>query len=185
MGSCRRGIAVALLAAALGSAGCGLWPMKSGPPPQAVAELKDAIGQPVGTATFTEGRDGITIVVSVRGIHEGIRAVHIHEVGLCVGPGFESAGDHFNPHNRQHGLKNPNGPHAGDLPNLIVNEMGRGTLTFTTSLITIQGRVDSIIGEDGTAVIVHPAADDEWTDPPGPHGGRFACGVVKPAGPGR
>ena len=154
--------------------------LKSGATPQADAraELRDAVGQPVGTATFVETREGVAIVLRVRDLLHGLKGVHIHEVGRCVGPGFESAAEHFNPHGRAHGLRNPAGPHAGDLPNLVVNESGRGTLTFTTSLITLKGRADSILGNDGTAIIIHAAPDDETTDPSGHSGGRLACGVI-------
>ena len=143
------------------------------------------MGRPVGVATFTERGAGLTIELSVRNLFEGVKAVHIHEIGTCVGPGFESAGEHFNPHRRQHGLKNPSGPHAGDLPNLVVSEMGRGRLTFTTSLLTLRGRGDALLGGDGTAVVVHAGTDDETTDPSGRSGGRLACGVIVPAAPRR
>lgn len=154
--------------------------LKSPAIPQAGAraELRDAVGQPVGAATFVETSEGIAIVVRVRDLMHGVKGVHIHEVGRCVGPGFESAAEHFNPHGRKHGLRNPAGPHAGDLPTLVVNESGRGILTFTTSLITLKGRADSILGGDGTAIVIHAAADDEMTDPSGHSGGRLACGVI-------
>jgi Cu-Zn family superoxide dismutase len=176
---------VILLAAVAAVAGCGLFTREVAPPVAARAELRDAVGQPVGTATFSETREGLTVVVSVRNLLDGVKAVHIHEVGKCVAPGFESAGAHFNPHGRRHGLRNPMGPHAGDLPNLVVNESGRGTLTFTTSLITLRGRADSILGNEGTSVVVHAEADDETTDPSGRSGGRLACGVIVPGAGGR
>ena len=139
------------------------------------------MGQVVGAATFVETPDGITIVVTVRNLVAGMRGLHIHAVGACVGPGFESAGDHFNPHGRQHGLANPSGPHAGDLPNLVVNESGRGRLTFTTSMMTLTGRVDSVLGADGTALVLDANPDDEVTEPSGYRAGHFACGVIVPA----
>lgn len=148
--------------------------------PGATAELRDAVGQVVGAATFVETRDGITMVVTVRNLVAGVRGLHIHAVGKCVGPGFESAGDHFNPHGRQHGLANPAGPHAGDLPNLAVNESGVGRLTFTTSMITLMGRIDSVLGTDGTALVLDADSDDEMTEPSGYRAGRFACGVIVP-----
>lgn len=150
-------------------------------PPGATAELRDAVGQVVGAATFVETPDGgITIVVTVRNLVAGVRGLHIHAVGTCVAPGFESAGAHFNPHGRQHGLANPAGPHAGDLPNLVVNESGVGRLTFTTSMITLRGRADSVLGPDGTALVLDADADDETTEPSRYGTGRFACGVIVP-----
>ena len=114
--------------------------IQRGGAPGATAVLRDAVGQGVGAATFVETRDGITIVVTVRNLLGGVKGLHIHAVGKCVGPGFESAGDHFNPHGREHGLNNSAGPHAGDLPNLVVNESGAGKLTFTTKMITLTVR---------------------------------------------
>jgi Cu-Zn family superoxide dismutase len=151
------------------------------PAPSATAELRDAVGQVVGAATFVETRDGITIVVTVRHLVEGVKGVHIHAVGKCVGPGFQSAGGHFNPHGRQHGLRNPAGPHAGDLPNLVVNESGAGRLAFTTSLLTLMGRADSVLGHDGTSLVLAADSDDEITEPSGLRAGRVACGVIVPA----
>jgi Cu-Zn family superoxide dismutase len=149
--------------------------------PGATAELRDAVGRVIGTATFVETRDGITIVVTVRNLVAGVRGLHIHAVGKCVGPGFESAGDHFNPHRRQHGLANPAGPHAGDLPNLVVNESGAGRLTFTTSMITLTGSVDSLLGDEGTALVLDADSDDGMTESSsGYRTGRFACGVIVP-----
>lgn len=156
--------------------------------PGATAELRDAVGQVVGAATFVETHDGITIEVTVRNLIAGMRGLHIHAVGTCVAPGFESAGDHFNPHGRQHGLANPAGPHAGDLPNLIVTDSGVGRLTFTTSMITLRGRIDSVLGADGTALVLDTDSDDEVTEQAGYRAGRFACGVIVPTpdrrGPG-
>ena len=48
----------------------------------------------------------------------GEHAFHIHEKGVCATPDFASAGGHFNPFAKHHGMKNPAGPHAGDLPNI-------------------------------------------------------------------
>jgi Cu-Zn family superoxide dismutase len=159
---------------------CAIQSSGVAPSPGATAELRDAVGQVVGTATFVETRDGITIAVTVRNLVPGVRGLHVHAVGTCVGPGFESAGDHFNPHGRLHGLANPAGPHAGDLPNLVVNESGVGRLTFATSMLTLTGRADSVLGADGTALVLDADADDETTESSGYRGGRFACGVIVP-----
>jgi Cu-Zn family superoxide dismutase len=85
------------------------------------AELKDRNGVTVGMATFREATGGVLVSVDVRGLTPGLHAVHVHGVGKCEAPGFTSAGGHFNPAQKKHGLKSPEGPHAGDMPNMYVS----------------------------------------------------------------
>ena len=89
-----------------------------------------------------------------------------------------SAGGHFNPTNRQHGLRNPQGPHAGDLPNLTVDANGAGTFQATNALVTLGAGTSSLFDADGSALVIHADPDDEMTDPTGNSGGRIACGVI-------
>jgi Cu-Zn family superoxide dismutase len=96
-------------------------------------------------------------------------------VGQCEAPSFESAGAHLNPAARQHGLENPAGAHAGDLPNLTVSAAGEGRVDLTTARTMMTELLDA----DGTAIVVHAAADDQRTDPSGNSGARIACGVVR------
>jgi Cu-Zn family superoxide dismutase len=144
----------------------------------AAAELKNATGQTVGQATFTQVGNVVRVVLEVQGLPPGPKGVHIHEVGKCEGPPFTSAGGHFNPQKRQHGALNPQGPHAGDLPNITVGADGKGRLESTTELVTLMGGPTSILDADGSALVVHAAADDFRTDPTGNSGARVACGVV-------
>lgn len=152
--------------------------VSGGRPETARAELKSPGGQTVGTATFTEVSGGVRVVVEVRGIPAGARAVHVHEVGRCEPPGFTSAGGHFNPGKRQHGILNPEGPHAGDLPNITVAPDGTGRLETTTDRFTLRAGPTSLFDADGSALVVHAAPDDFRTDPTGNSGGRAACGVL-------
>ena len=144
----------------------------------AVAEVKNANGQTVGLATFTEVPGGVRIVMDVKGLPPGTKGVHIHEVGKCEGPQFTSAGGHFNPDKKQHGVMNPQGPHAGDLPNLAVAADGSGRLETTTNRVTLGASATSVLDADGSALVIHAAADDFVTDPTGNAGGRSACGVI-------
>lgn len=150
------------------------------PPPQARGEFKTAVGESVGNITLTQMPDGAVMVsASVRGLPPGQHGFHIHAVGSCT-PTFDAAGPHYNPLGKQHGLDNPNGPHAGDLPNLTVNADGTGTLNAKTTLITITPGPTTIFDTDGSAVIIHAQPDDQKTDPSGNSGGRIACAVLQP-----
>jgi Cu-Zn family superoxide dismutase len=172
----RRIALVALLAPAL--AGCATMTQPDTTPHAAGAEIKNATGQPVGSATFTEVPGGVRILVEVKGLPPGTKGVHIHEVGKCEGPQFTSAGGHFNPDRKQHGTLNPQGAHAGDLPNLVVDAGGNGRLETTTNRIVLGTGATSVFDQDGSALVVHAAADDFRTDPTGNSGGRIACGLI-------
>src|SRR4029453_346425 len=80
---------------------------------QARADIKNAEGKSVGTASLRETKDGVVITVNGKGPPEGLHSVLFHAVGKCEGPAFTSAGPLFNPMNKNHGQKTPAGPHAG------------------------------------------------------------------------
>jgi Cu-Zn family superoxide dismutase len=144
----------------------------------ASAEIRDVKNQSVGTATFTEVPGGVRILVEVKGLPPGTKGVHLHEAGKCDPPQFTTAGGHFNPEKKQHGTMNPQGAHAGDLPNIVVEPSGSGRLETTTNRITLGAGATSLFDADGSAIVVHAAADDFKTDPTGNSGGRIACGVI-------
>lgn len=145
----------------------------------AFAVLKDSGGKDIGLARFTEGDNGLVRVdVEVSGISPGLHGIHIHKTGNCS-PTFASAGDHYNPLGKKHGLSNPGGAHAGDLPNLEVNDAGVGRLNATTDLVTISAGPTTLFDSDGSALVIHAGADDQVTDPAGNSGDRIACGVIK------
>lgn len=145
----------------------------------ATADLKSAAGQSVGTATFTQQSDGVRLNVTVKGLPAGKHGIHIHAVGKCDGPDFASAGGHFNPETKQHGTQNSAGPHAGDLPNLVVAADGSGSLQFVDTRVTLaKGPANSLFDADASALVIHAAEDDEKTDPSGNSGARIACGSV-------
>jgi Cu-Zn family superoxide dismutase len=146
--------------------------------PSARTVLRNAEGKQVGTATFTQADAGVTVHVAVAGLTPGRHGIHVHAVGKCDPPDFKSAGPHFNPFGRQHGILNPLGAHAGDLANLEVGKDGKATATFTARGATLEPGQGSLLGPEGAALVVHADPDDEKTDPAGNSGARVACGVI-------
>ncbi|MFN8006041.1 MAG: superoxide dismutase family protein [Terriglobia bacterium] len=147
-------------------------------PKSAKAELHDAKGQKVGTVTFKQALDGLDVSLKVFNLPPGPHAFHIHTVGKCEPPDFKSAGGHLNPQSMKHGLKNPSGPHAGDLPTFTVGKNGKGKIMLLNKRVTLTSGTNSLFHEGGTAIIIHEKADDDVTDPTGNAGNRIACGVI-------
>jgi len=148
-------------------------------PKGAKAELKDAKGKSVGMATLKQTKTGVQISLRVTSLPAGTHAFHIHNVGQCEAPDFKTAGGHFNPEGKKHGLKNPDGPHAGDMPNIIVGGKSNGRATVVNTRVTLGDGANSLFHEGGTAIVIHEKADDEVTDPTGNAGNRIACGVIE------
>lgn len=145
----------------------------------AKATLKNADGKEVGTASLTETPAGVLIRLSVNGLPPGERAFHIHGVGKCEPP-FTSAGPHFNPGSKKHGLMASEGHHAGDMPNLHVPSSGGLAVEVLNPDVTLEkGKPGSLLGGQGTALVVHAGKDDYKTDPAGDAGGRIACGLIE------
>lgn len=178
-----KGVAALLLPLLL--AGCSLLPGAPATDNTAVAELKDASGSDVGVANFTQVGSAVRIDVSAKGLPPGQHGVHIHDVGKCDPPAFTSAGGHFNPGRKQHGAMNPQGWHAGDLPNLTINPDGTGRLQSASEQVTLRSGTTSLFDADGSALVIHAQPDDFRTDPTGNSGARIACGVIVKAPPKR
>ncbi len=142
-------------------------------------EMMDSDGNAIGTAELSEEDAGIMVTLEVEGLEEGMHGIHFHETGMCEVPDFESAGGHFNPTGAMHGMDNPDGPHAGDLPNIEVSDDGTASQEFTAENVTLAiGEENSLLKEGGTALVIHAGEDDQMTDPSGDSGDRIACGVV-------
>lgn len=153
--------------------------MEPAPAPlRATAELRDADNQVVGSVSFEETEAGVRLALDASGLPAGPHAFHIHETGECSPPDFTSAGGHFNPSGAQHGLDNPQGPHAGDMPNIAVSENGTVQYAVDNDRISLAPGPNSILDADGSAVVIHASPDDNVSDPAGDAGARIACGVV-------
>lgn len=145
----------------------------------ATAPLKNAEGKEVGSVNLTQTSQGVLINVSVKGLPPGDHAFHVHAAGKCEPP-FTSAGGHFNPANKKHGMLSADGQHAGDMPNLHIPQSGDLTVEVLNVNITLEkGKPNSVFDADGSAVVVHAGSDDYKTDPTGEAGGRIACGVIQ------
>lgn len=146
----------------------------------AIATLKDAKGNTVGLAKFTEDASGLVrINVNAGGLTSGLHGIHIHNKGNCTGPSFVSAGEHYNPLSKEHGLNNPKGPHVGDLPNLNVGEDGMGYMNINTTFVTLSPGPTTLFTTNGTSLVIHANPDDEMTNPAGNSGRRVICGVIE------
>lgn len=147
--------------------------------PSIHVDMMNAEGATIGTATLTQATDGVNVEISASDLPKGTHGFHIHEKGTCEAPDFETAGGHFNPTDAKHGFDNPDGPHAGDLPNLEVGEDGKVKESFLAEMVTLKkGEPNSLLREGGTSLVIHAEADDNVSQPSGDSGARIACGVI-------
>jgi Cu-Zn family superoxide dismutase len=118
------------------------------------------------------------IIATLQGLSPGAHALHIHETGECEPP-FKSAGGHFNPSGKTHGFRSPHGWHAGDLPNVTVDEDGTVAVEVLATGLSVASGDGKLLDADGSALIVHEGVDDYTSQPSGNAGKRIACGVVE------
>jgi Cu-Zn family superoxide dismutase len=154
-------------------AGCSTVAEPQGGPPM---PLINASGQTIGTVRAWQTAGGVTFRINASALPHGVHGVHVHAVGKCDPPDFARAGPHWNPTGKKHGMSNPAGPHAGDLPNVVVKANG----VLGATLVLSAASMSSLIDADGAALVIHAAADDNMTDPSGNSGARIACAVLQP-----
>lgn len=141
------------------------------------AELHDAEGHTVGNVVLEQTPHGVLVTADFSGLPPGVHAFHIHAGGKCDPP-FTSAGGHFNPAHKEHGIKNPAGMHNGDLPNIYVPQDGKLKVDLFVPAVSLTPGPDTLFDADGSSFVIHAGADDYHTDPAGDAGARIACGVI-------
>jgi Cu-Zn family superoxide dismutase len=149
-----------------------------GPPSIPPSPLINALGAPIGSVRAWQTAAGVTFRIDAGGLPAGTHGIHVHAVGRCDPPEFTTAGAHWNPTERKHGMNNPAGPHAGDLPNVEVAPNGVLAATLVLPGATLLGP-GALLDADGAALVLHAKADDNVTDPSGNSGARIACAVIR------
>jgi Cu-Zn family superoxide dismutase len=149
---------------------------------RATAIMYDLNGAPIGTAELWQDPNGtVSVEIASLALPAGTHGIHFHEVAKCEGgaTAFSTAGGHYNPLGKQHGLSNAAGPHAGDAPNVVVPASGFAKVSFTTNRVTLTPGTISLFDADGSSIVVHANADDQVSQPSGNSGPRIACGVIR------
>ena len=146
---------------------------------RAAAQIVNPAGETIGQVSFEQAPTGVLMQVAVSGLTPGWHGIHLHSVGACS-PDFSAAKGHINPDGKAHGLRHPDGPDNGDLPNIFADDDGKAMAEFFTPRVTVSGgAAPTLLDEDGSAVVIHAHPDDHVTQPIGGAGGRVGCGVVE------
>jgi|SRR5699024_6877482 len=151
---------------------------QSGTPNVKEIDIYNSSADLIGTATLSEQSDGVQVKLKLKGLSPGFHGVHIHEFGKCEGPDFKSAGNHFNPEGKDHGLLHPEGPHLGDLPNVEADSSGSVEGELMANGVTLTDGKKSLLKEGGTSIVITKDKDDGVSQPGGDSGERIACGII-------
>jgi len=142
-------------------------------------KVKDASGKDVGTVNIKPSGPGVSLKLDLHGLAPGEHAIHFHQNPKCEAPDFKSAGPHFNPDAKKHGLENPEGAHAGDMLNFTADDKGNARATIVNKGVNLGSDAHYLYANGGAAIVIHAKPDDMKTDPAGNAGDRIACGVIE------
>ena len=134
-------------------------------------------GTEIGEVKLVQAPAGVLgeVVLNPGAVTPGWHGLHIHQVGDCSDVGsFKMSGGHMGLIPGGHGLLNPIGPEAGDLPNFYASADGSGAMEFFTSITSL----DQIRDMDNSALVMHQNRDDHISQPIGGSGPRVACAVL-------
>lgn len=174
------GLTIFLMITVIIVTACGNRATMSNVKKQVTVNLFNSSGKRIGMALLTQEAEGVKIKLQANQLPPGVHAFHIHETGACDTPDFKTAGGHYNPNNKEHGLKNPYGPHAGDMKNIMVKPDGTLNVEIINSMVTLQsGQPNSLLRAGGTSLMIHAQADDEISNPSGNAGNRIVCGSIR------
>lgn len=148
-------------------------------------DMYNAVGDLVGNAKLSEQEDGVQIKIKLEGLEPGFHGIHVHEFPECKGPDFKTAGNHFNPEGKEHGLMHPEGAHLGDLPNVEADDSGLVDAELMLAGATLLEGKNSIVGKEGTSLVVDEWRDDGLSQPSGDSGARIICGEIRPGKDGK
>merc|ERR1712042_33448 len=104
---------------------------------------------------------------------------HIHEFGT-IGASCTQSGGHYNPHAKNHGAREAESKHVGDLGNLKSDNNGIVKKTFKDTRATLHSLATIV----GRAFVLHAGIDDlglksdQGSKTTGNAGGRVACGTI-------
>jgi Cu-Zn family superoxide dismutase len=138
--------------------------------------LIGANGQTIGTVRAWQTAGGVSFRIDAHGLPHGLHGIHVHPIGRCDPPDFSTAGTHWNPSGREHGLNNPKGPHDGDMPNVTVAANG----VLQETVVLSKATMGQLLDADGSSIMIHAGADDYVSQPAGNSGAKIACAVIRP-----
>lgn len=147
----------------------------------AKADIINNAGKKIGKVTLTQGTRGVIVNIKAKDLSAGYHGMHFHAIADCSDnkTGFKESKGHVNPFKKPHGFLATEGPHEGNLPNLIVTKKGTVEVELYTQMISLVADNANLLDQNGSALIIHKNKDNHLTQPIGGSGDRVACATIK------